>query len=38
MSYTFSDNMERSSFLNQQDTITGLYEERLAEANRRHAG
>jgi hypothetical protein len=36
MSYTLSDNMERSSFLNQQDTITGFYEERLAEANRRH--
>jgi hypothetical protein len=36
MSYTLSDNREMVSFLNQQDSLTGLYEDRLAEANRRH--
>ena len=36
MSYTLSNNRERTSFLNQQDTTTGLYEDRLSGANRRH--
>jgi hypothetical protein len=36
MSYTLSNNREMVSFLNEQDSVTGLYEDRLAGANRRH--
>jgi hypothetical protein len=36
MSYTISDNREMVSFLNEQDSVSGLYEDRQAGADRRH--
>jgi hypothetical protein len=38
MSYTISDNREQVSFLNEQDVLTGLLEDRQSGGDRRHRG
>jgi hypothetical protein len=38
MSYTISDNRERVSFLNEQDVLTRMLEDRQAGGDRRHRG